>query len=389
MCGTACGGNACVNGVCACGACSPGQTRVCGYTGSEVCTTQCRWGSCSDREVLVSNQAYPWAIAVDTKNVYWTNLGTQATGFPDGAIMTAAMGGLGIASSPMVLATGQYAPQFLAVDGTYAYWTSPKHDPNAAQGTGLVTKVPANGGAMTTLASQQNRPYGVAVQGAYLYWANRGYATGDGAIMMVPVSGGTATAIASGLTNPYSVAVDSKYVYWTTCDATGLVARVSLSDGTQETLATGEDYPCSIAVDDINVYWANNSNGGSNGSLLTGSIRGYVLDSGETFTIADSLANPWGVFAAGHWGSEVYEPIVWWAERGTSNGKFLDGLVHGLDLEVPDEFGYAPFSYLTQDISGEPNPANVVWGGFGANLSCLMWTTTLDGSIRGSCGLSF
>jgi hypothetical protein len=116
---------------------------------------------------FVSGQNDPAAIAIDAANLYWTNTGTTANNYADGAIMTVPTSG----GTPKTLAAAQASPASLAVDGTNVYWTN-----------------------YGTLANN--------------------YA--DGSLMSVPVAGGTPTVLASGQDSPRSLAVDATNVYWTT-----------------------------------------------------------------------------------------------------------------------------------------------------------------------------
>jgi hypothetical protein len=51
--------------------------------------------------------------------------------------------------------------------------------------TGSVVRVPVTGGTPTVLASSEWGPYGLAVDGNCVYWADMESADGPGAIMMV------------------------------------------------------------------------------------------------------------------------------------------------------------------------------------------------------------
>jgi hypothetical protein len=152
---------------------------------------------------LASGQDAPLSIAVDSKDVYWTNSG-------NGTVMKVPKDV--DAGVPITLASGQASPQFLAVDPSNAYWT------NVDGGT--VMKVPLDGGSTVTLASGQFTPEAIAVDPSGVYWTNNG----SGTVMGLPLDGGVLATLASTQAGPMGIATDPKCVYWTalgTCPADG------------------------------------------------------------------------------------------------------------------------------------------------------------------------
>jgi hypothetical protein len=151
----ACGSVACAclapNVVCA-GACINTQSDLgnCGGCGN-VCAGTCTNGHCATP--LATGQFEPFALAVDSANVYWTNN-------YNGTVMRVAIGG----GPAVAIASAQGHPQGIAIDATNAYW---------ATGTNVV-QVPLAGGSVTTLASGQNAPWAVAADGTNVYWTNEG-----------------------------------------------------------------------------------------------------------------------------------------------------------------------------------------------------------------------
>ncbi|MHB1584571.1 MAG: NHL repeat-containing protein, partial [Acidimicrobiales bacterium] len=76
----------------------------------------------------------------------------------------------------------------------------------ADSGNGRILKVPAGGGAQTTVASGLNTPEGVAVDAAGdVFIAD----TANNSVVEVPAGGGAQTTVASGLNTPEGVAVDA------------------------------------------------------------------------------------------------------------------------------------------------------------------------------------
>lgn len=135
-----------------------------------------------------------WAIAVRDGNVYFTD--------GDNVMMAPASGG-----NAAVIAAGQNFPFSLAVDSANVYWSS-------ARGTGAVLKMPLVGGAPTTLASSTglNR---IAVDATTVYFtAPVGGSPNDGSVVSVPIEGGPTTTLADGQSAPEGIAVDATSVYW-------------------------------------------------------------------------------------------------------------------------------------------------------------------------------
>jgi hypothetical protein len=116
---------------------------------------------------LASNQFGPGGIAVDSKNVYWTNFsGTQ--GYPiagkppvpsptDGTLNRAPIAG----GATTVLATG-YDFGGLAIDATDAYWSDVY--------VRTVNVVPLSGGAPTVLVNGVDVAVGPVLDDSSVYW---------------------------------------------------------------------------------------------------------------------------------------------------------------------------------------------------------------------------
>ena len=240
---------------------------------------------------LVPNQDFPWAIAVDANNIYWTNYdnGTAVSGggsTTSGTVVQASLSGGNVTT----LASGLEDPYGIAVDATNVYFTT--------YGGGRVKKVPIGGGAVVTLAQGLNGPCYIAVSGGNAYWTNFGDGTVDmistsgtapgtptvlatdaaqasangiavnsttvfyaasnnpGAIWTIPVGGGTQTVLASQQDTAWGLTIDSTNVYWTSDDSPGSVVMAPIGGGTAVTMATNFEYPTAIAVDATGVYTA-------------------------------------------------------------------------------------------------------------------------------------
>jgi len=111
----------------------------------------------------VGGLTQPQALAIDTANIYWTEVSS-------GAIKAASISVHPGQEYP--IAGGRAQPTALASDGTNVYWTE------VGTGGGLVMKAPvAGGGAVTTLATGQLGAAGVAVDGTSVYWTARSAGT--------------------------------------------------------------------------------------------------------------------------------------------------------------------------------------------------------------------
>lgn len=251
--------------------------------------------------VIAADQKRPTAIAIDGKNVYWTNPARAGSGSfkktdPDyGATVVAAPLGGGI---PRVLTSDQKYPEAIAVDAMSVYWTNLSLDD---RGAGAVMKVPLAGGSPTVLAAHQNMPMGLAVLGKFVFWtadgklkrvsvdggaptvvspadesvggdialdANNIYCfathdqpmtarqqmrgeTPDTRLLKVPLDGSPPTVLATNLYSPHGVTIDGSTVYWLDSG----VMKVPIGGGTVETIGGEKEIASGIAVDGTSVYW--------------------------------------------------------------------------------------------------------------------------------------
>jgi hypothetical protein len=148
--------------------------------------------------------------------------------------------------------TGQ-SPWALAIDTSNVYYTSEGHCADGGVSTGTVMSVPIAGGPAVTLAAGQGTPEAIAVNATNLFWVNNSDCSGNGAVMKSELDGGAVTTLVSGQTKPSSIAIDSTRVYWTTSDD---VMSATLTGSSVTTLASKQGSSAGVAVETGHVYWA-------------------------------------------------------------------------------------------------------------------------------------
>jgi hypothetical protein len=243
---------------------------------------------------FASGQVDARGLAVDASNVYWSGFSNP------NSVMMCAIGGC---TAPTTLASGQNGPVRLAIDSTSVYWT----DANSA---GAVMKCAIGGcnGMPATLASAQNVPQGIAVDATNVYWTT----LDDGTVMKCAIGGcnDAPTTIVSGQDSPYAIAVDSTNLYWTNQGTSyaGTVMSIPLSGGTPTTLASGQYQPFQIAVDGANVYWTTY---GMVGVYDTGTVMKCAIGgcADAPVALATGLGNPEGIAIDG--------ASVYWVNYGS------------------------------------------------------------------------
>lgn len=195
---------------------------------------------------LATGQRGVRGVAADTKDVYWLDTNDDAEGGP---IRRTAFG-----SNTSTILVERAAGSQLLLDNTSVYWSDAQ--------AGTVLKASLKGGEPVTLASEGPAPPGlpgaslIALANGEVYWAwvNPNQGSGGGVILKVPASGGALSTLAQGLDNPLGITADTSSVYWTDDHA---VMKAPVGGGATTTLATNQGTPYGIAVDATSVYWTN------------------------------------------------------------------------------------------------------------------------------------
>jgi hypothetical protein len=98
----------------------------------------------------------PEAIAVNATQIFWSDI---SEGLTQGTIMAMPIGG----GTPNVLTSGQDLINLIALDTTNLYWTD--------LGTESILMMPLGGGTPTTIATEINAlPEGLVANATSLYW---------------------------------------------------------------------------------------------------------------------------------------------------------------------------------------------------------------------------
>ena len=324
--------------------------------------------------VVASGQQSPVAIAVDGVNVYWMNLGTNATtdpkaptGWTGGQVLKCAVAGCG--GAPVALASispsgpGAAAPAPLVSDGESVYWSDESSSqifkcgvagcggqpeviaPQSAQGLAVFqgnfywTRFSAelyacpvagcDSSQVVALWSAGNSPcdVGVAVDASGIYWVGQA----PDMLLGCPLAGcgGSPTVLMAGSTdvaNVRQVALDADNVYFTDGNPQlGMILACAKSGcgATPTVLANKLDAPVAIATDGVNVYWTEEGPDFVAGASVTGAGRVRKCAVGgcgnAPTSIATGLTSP-GAIA-------LDDANVYWTEAGPTadGGKILEG----------------------------------------------------------------
>ena len=122
----------------------------------------------SQKTIFSSGVTGVLGLAIDGRNVYWTNSIT-------GDVMEC---GFECPGFPVTLASNQGAPTFIAVDDANVYWT------NNSSGSVVECGIGGCPGGPKTLATNQSSPMGIVVDTDSIYWTDFGGNTTVGGPVM-------------------------------------------------------------------------------------------------------------------------------------------------------------------------------------------------------------
>ena len=282
---------------------------------------------------------------------------------------------------PVVLASGLDQPRLIAVEGRDVYWTNAGRDDAP---TGSVMKRTLGVGPPDPVAVAQNRPFDVAVDAHSVYWSNRGReGSAEGSLMTIPRAGGTPSILASGQAGPVSIALDGGELFWANYSS-GEVSKVATTGGPISVLATQPDHAgglIGIALDATSIYFTNRNRG-----VVWGLAR-----AGGAARILAMAPNPRQIVAFGDrifWTSENGQVDT--AEiAGNSFATIADAQNDPYDIAVDHEFlywtstGNGTVMRTALDGSGQLAIATDQASPYGIAVdeSAVYWTNYGDGSV--------
>jgi hypothetical protein len=242
------------------------------------------------------------SVAVDSTNVYWTDVADRVMSAPKNQ-----MNGAGTAP-----ASGQPGASCLAVDATNLYWLAGNEVRMAPKATGTPVTTLASGlmiqGCLTTDAPT------VTSNATTVFFTD----PGSGTIRRVPVASPLSVTVMnqSPVAGPFGIGVSNTFglVYFTSSDANGSIQSlpVGASAAAPATVHTGQGNPHALVVSGKTLWWIDQAGG----AVVTG---GDPNNGGPpAMTLAGGQVRPIGL-AVGPQPAQT--PVVW-----TDNG---NGTVHG------------------------------------------------------------
>lgn len=225
---------------------------------------------------LAHDLLLPYQVAVDHKDVYWVNSGTQIR--PQGSVMRIARHG----GQAQVLADKLDSPQGMVVDDEAVYWL----DTGSFAGTGQLKRVSKAGGEPVVLASGLEFAVSLVADDQFLY-------VEDGLrVFRIAKQGGTPEVLFDSgnffLSIATGLAIDDQHLYFEYSQVPGSFSIYSITKtgGDMTALATiNALIPPStfIAVDDSFLYWTDE---------VDGTIRRAPKAGGPSIALVTGLVTP-------------------------------------------------------------------------------------------------
>ena len=236
---------------------------------------------------------------------------------------------------PLVVASAQASPTYLALDNGVLYW--------ANNGNGTVARANVDGTARRNIAAGLPSPFFLRVSGGRVFVAND---SAQGSVVSLLPDGGDPLAVAPGpLPQPRSLAVSDPYVYFDTeAPDAGTIQRVPLDGGAPEIIAPALS-PEDCTLDSAYLYCADHD---------ANMIFRVPLDGGPLDAFLPT-PGPWGLWTDGKW--------LFWTGRPADGGFVAQATVAGSGQI---------FLSSTENL-----PRAVVFDG-----ASVYWTSEAEGTIK-------
>jgi hypothetical protein len=263
--------------------------------------------------VAIASLDRPYWLALDDAYVYATYLG--ATEYSGGVVKIPKAGG-----APIVLASGGFTADFMAIDDTMVYFDSststdsefravpkaggPVTVIDAGECSGIAVDAkrvycgPYNGAqitaydkptfAKTIVGLGTGGTRGLAVDDTRVYWGSEA----QPAVFSMPKTGGGLTLLTNA--SPWNIAIDADRIYWGNNANSGTgVWAMPKQGGTPTLVASSAPLgTLTITIDDTSVYWVTGGavhrtpkSGGADTVLATGQgdVRSIVVDASGVY----------------------------------------------------------------------------------------------------------
>jgi hypothetical protein len=199
-----------------------------------------------------------YSLAASPTTLFFTSL------FESGGMAAPAISAIDRAGGTATpIATALAGSATLSVTGNYLYWSDPGS--YAKMWTdGAIRRVPLGGGPIETVAANLQSVGFVVTDSVDAFWETKtASSVASVTIWSAPIAGGTPKVVLTGQAATYLTGDDAK-LYWTTVlpDSVngGSIVEMSKSSATTRTLATIEKFATAIAIDSRYVYWLEISN---------------------------------------------------------------------------------------------------------------------------------